>query len=973
MKTTSAQLIGLWDDVDLRVYLGEVKRRHGVVEVLALPSMHDLPPIQIETLFVQPQVSTEPVSADNDPTTWPSGDTLLSELQKFGQLVVLGDPGGGKTTLSNWLAWRLSSGLTTPLPEYLDNRVPLPCILRDIHASVFSEDFSISDLACYISKQLLGEKSSEKLEASLRKRVEAGEYVLILDGVDEIPLENRYVVSNWMRIAHGQNACVLATSRIVGYEDGPVDRPAKNISVEDANKKLVDFKSSVELVSSHIIKKGRPYGSGYKSLDMNFDSYRWAQIRYLMPFDQNKIALFSENWYRQRCHTEQEARQRTTDLLVSLSQSEVTQKLARTPNLLSLMAIVHRERAHLPDGKALLYDEIVNAYINTIDKQRKIDPGDALAPYTWKERKSWLAYVGFKMQQLRGTSGVQERNSGVLVDESSVEAWLTEALMVSGVASASTAAKTFLSWVARRSGLLLPRGEGKYAFVHLSFQEYFCACYLESCIVRPAFIRNKLSKDEVVTRESLASWGEYYAWLETFVFLFELISAERGADWVEDLASIMFDSQSEFDSNIAELAARLLKNKHIRLDEFWRDRLADGCSVIALREWEHLGMSSSSTVLLSLVAQGYAHVVSQPREEEGEDQAIDKYTSSVAGIFSPEKVRVLIVCQSSENFLGVDSSILFSSLKCLVLDGGNVADLSRIKFSKGLRVLKLRDLPVQEISPIASLKNLEELEVDGLALSDLSAISSLKKLSSLELSGMDVGDLTSVSLLKKINSLTVRRMPVANLDFLSTVKKLGYLVLDTVEVCDLSGLVSIGKLGGLTLEKLPLKSIESLRGMKRIERLCLEDLEITSLSGIESISIEGLVVSRCSIVDFSDVQEATLRSLMLDTVPVNGLKFVSRFKNLFSLHLLNLNVDDVSPLQKLNNLRILTISDLEVSDVSPLSKLSQLRYLEICSKSVSDVSSLVSLSSLRHLDLTGSSVKDYSMLESTVGLNIAMH
>lgn len=35
----------LWDDLSLRPYLGEIRRRHGIVEILALPSMRDLPPV----------------------------------------------------------------------------------------------------------------------------------------------------------------------------------------------------------------------------------------------------------------------------------------------------------------------------------------------------------------------------------------------------------------------------------------------------------------------------------------------------------------------------------------------------------------------------------------------------------------------------------------------------------------------------------------------------------------------------------------------------------------------------------------------------------------------------------------------------------------------------------------------------------------------------------------------------------------
>jgi hypothetical protein len=34
-----------------------------------------------------------------------------------------------------------------------------------------------------------------------------------------------------------------------------------------------------------------------------------------------------------------------------------------------------------------------------------------------------------------------------------------------------------VDYIARRSGLLMPRGEGQFAFMHLSFQEYFAACH----------------------------------------------------------------------------------------------------------------------------------------------------------------------------------------------------------------------------------------------------------------------------------------------------------------------------------------------------------------------------------------------------------------------------------------------------------------------------------------------------------------
>jgi hypothetical protein len=120
----------LWEDRSLRPYLGEIARRHGIIDTLALPSMRDLPPIRIETLFVPPLLAKGPVSADSDPATWPTGQSLFEALQAAPQLVVLGDPGGGKTTLANWLAWRLTAGLTTPLPAVLEDKLPIPCASR---------------------------------------------------------------------------------------------------------------------------------------------------------------------------------------------------------------------------------------------------------------------------------------------------------------------------------------------------------------------------------------------------------------------------------------------------------------------------------------------------------------------------------------------------------------------------------------------------------------------------------------------------------------------------------------------------------------------------------------------------------------------------------------------------------------------------------------------------------------------------
>jgi hypothetical protein len=732
---TPTPLPRLWEDLSLRPYLGEIRRRHGIVEILALPSMRDLPPVRIETLFVPPLLAESSVSPDSDPKKWPQGQNLFAALEQNPHLVVLGDPGSGKTTLANWLAWRLSAGLAAPLPKVLEDRAPLPCVLREMKAALFAATTTLPDLAESVARHLLGDKADAALLASLRERVTVGRYVLILDGVDEIPVSHRETVASWVRQATAQQAGVLATSRMVGYEDGPVDR--EKIALR------------LDLAKRFSEKLGDLYLSGDRAeieAETKTDKPPWAQRRYLMPFDAHRVATFTENWYRQRCGTEHEAREKTADLLTALNRSEVTQRLARTPNLLALMAIVHRERAHLPDGKALLYEEIANAYINTIDSQRKIEPGDALAPFGWRERKVWLARIGFEMQRRRSAPADEaNRDAGVLASEADVLAWLTDAMRVSGVAQPEQTAGAYLGWVARRSGLLLPRGEGCHAFIHLSFQEYFCACFLADRIVSPAFVKKGKSSDGLVSRDLLRQWGGEPVWRETLVFLFELLSAERDADWIDDLAEILFESESEadFDYVRAALAARALADRHVRLGQDWQERLVDRCSsCIALNrrrdEW----------VLPMLVEAGYAAIIK----------------GSLEAIRHEARLRMLVVNDSA--ITDVSPLTGLSALRGLHLRGTSVADVSPLAGLSALRVLVLTGTRVVDVSPLAGLSALSWLDLRGTSVADVSPLAGLSALRVLVLTGtrvVDVSPLAGLSALQVLDLSSTRVADVAPL------------------------------------------------------------------------------------------------------------------------------------------------------------------------------------------------------------------
>ena len=546
----------------IRPYLANVRNWQCYIRFLGLPDRRDNPDILIDRLFVTPLLARRYISPDENPKSWAGeAETLLDALAEHSPLVLLGDPGIGKSTFLNYVAWLLSRPAENALIDRMGWRLPLPMVLRELPVR------GVTDFDGLL-KAFLGREMSAPLRENdgryLRQALAEGQAFVLLDGIDELgdreTRENlRSAVFDGM--ARYPDCRWLLTSRIVGYDEVPFDS-----AHSQRDEQPFPEEPDGELRDTILHRTPRGLLSGRRArglLPINPES-RGGQIpvRYIAPFDDRRIMAFARNWYVRREASASRAHANADHLVRAVHADESILRLARVPNLLTMMALIHRIEATLPHGRALLYERIAEAYLESIDKLRGIES----SPHDLPRKKIWLARVGFEMQRLRMEED-ETHATNILMDAATVREWLSEEMGRSDAVRDTPSAEEFLKIVGRRSGLFLPRGEGLYAFVHLSFQEYFAAVALKREVTRLRWAKGKASRLGF-GRDTLAEWAGKSLWRETFAFLFELLTSEEDDDWHADLLECVFGEDfsrlngSESDEvllNLGHLSALLFR------------------------------------------------------------------------------------------------------------------------------------------------------------------------------------------------------------------------------------------------------------------------------------------------------------------------------------------------------------------------------------------------------------------------------
>ena len=542
----------------LQTYFKALKDNFSTYENLGLPLPANAEGekdvrIAIRELFVEPacteaRKSPEEFDAALGREENPAQPLLPLLAGEARRIVLLADPGMGKSTLIQWLITTLAE--EAPLPAAaagLRGAIPLPFILRDLvghlpkDAKQWDWPALVRAFASYhpraadrppLAAALTGD------EAYFRTLLASDRAFFLIDGLDEIgdPAHRRALRDAlWQGFAQYPAARWLVTSRWVGYEEAKVHQRWFR-GKGDAAGMRTSVNESAEL-SEFDAEMGADGGACAPR--RNHTLMVVAKLLYLAPFDDLQQLTFARHWYLPRMGDVVGA-EHAGRFVAAVRQNSAVRVIGRVPNLLYLLALLYRHRALLPHGRTHVYTAISEAYLGGLDlgidaARGQIDAAKRLqAPDQHQDKVRLLATIARQMQERRAAQKEGERAGDILATRADLQEWLAPHFPADDDCAALHA---FIGYVAARSGLLLPRGEGQFGFAHLSFQEYYAACWLEeefrrllnaqAGAGRSGFLRRAAAPEPAgaLTTAGFAALAAQPAWREPLVFLVEKLSA----------------------------------------------------------------------------------------------------------------------------------------------------------------------------------------------------------------------------------------------------------------------------------------------------------------------------------------------------------------------------------------------------------------------------------------------------------------
>ncbi|MEU3689103.1 NACHT domain-containing protein [Streptomyces narbonensis] len=464
----------------LETYARRVRESYGRLDLEVLTPDNDQsvqPNVELREVFVVPTVRADPptvelsrelmakllegqeLAADGE---LPPGldlellDTIAEEYRRRPEenvlevlaraesrrVVLLGDPGAGKSTLAHYLALHLTGVAGAEDHDRLHDpggrasgghlaalagAVPLVVELRHYAQPLWRQKTFEEFL------EVLWATEGMSLPGPvLRRFLREGRVILVFDGLDEI-FDPEFRAETARRIAgfaaRHERCRVVVTSRVVGYQRQTLD------------------------------------GAG-------FAHYM------IQDLDTPRIHAFARRWFTNACP----GQPALTEQLLSrfkdaVAHSSSVRELAGNPLLLTILAILGR-RQTLPRDRHGVYQHAVTVLVARWDRDAKHltthlsgPVADALDVLGQEERLEMLRLLARRMQE--GAGGI----SGNYIPERDIEDVFRQYLQLCDIPPdvARRAARAMVQQLRERNFILARFGGGAWGFVHRTFLEYLAA------------------------------------------------------------------------------------------------------------------------------------------------------------------------------------------------------------------------------------------------------------------------------------------------------------------------------------------------------------------------------------------------------------------------------------------------------------------------------------------------------------------
>ncbi len=359
------------------------------------------------------------------------GVPLLDVFSSTDQpLIILGDPGSGKST--SLAAFALSAARSWASGG--EHRLPIWISLESValRGKDDPETVLLSGVAeLQVAAARGGTAEVGELTRFLRDAILQNNALLLLDGLDEVKEHElddvRRVISAALN-AHRNK--VVVTCRKFDYRQAT---PSRKLPID-------------------------------RELE-------------LLPYNDAERMEYVERWYtaavRAGRFTPAQAEELSAALIVELKNQDLAE-LAESPLLLALLTLIHSEEAKLPDTRAVVCERAITYMLADSARWRVREAGSStVASPPVLALATELAYENHVAEE---TSQDPER--GLTADTiSQVATRICTKMADADVARGAPSPEDLARRLLKSHGLLLQSGRGRYKFAHRSFQEFLAGQY----------------------------------------------------------------------------------------------------------------------------------------------------------------------------------------------------------------------------------------------------------------------------------------------------------------------------------------------------------------------------------------------------------------------------------------------------------------------------------------------------------------